>query len=181
MSWTTALNALGVNRFCTRIEIKPHTRDGIYAGIEQLLSPKWAKRPNPNCSPGRTMKHFLVTYQELSPPSDQFLIQIASITPAALAVVTRRGWKDSSLGFRPLGTITVGAVNQMIRLGSCATLRGNELEKSIRAHYVTAMNQRFATPLVLSTKHGSATGPDIDHEFAEFLAELAAQLQPSVG
>jgi hypothetical protein len=181
MSWTTALNALGVNRFCTRIEIKPHNRDGIYAGIQQLMSPGWAKRTNPNCTPGRTLKHFLITYQEVSPTSDQFRIQILAVTPVVQAVVTQRGWSISALPFRMMGDLPVPKVNDLIRRRECHTLRGEALEIAIRARYAQEMSRRFATALTLPAKPGSATGPDIDHEFAEFLAELAAELQPTAG
>lgn len=37
MSWNTALTALGVNRHCTRIEIKPHTRAGVNEAVGNCL------------------------------------------------------------------------------------------------------------------------------------------------
>lgn len=181
MSWQAGLEALKVNRYCTRIEIKPHNRPGIKAGVKQLLSPEWARKyPNRACR-GRPLSLYLMTYDLAPGDSTNAMIRMTRVTPATQAIVDVDGWTIDKLGFRDLGVVSVAALRTQMSRKECASVRGELMEQALRIRYVQEMNRRRGgeRPLKLPVKPTSATGPDIDHEYAEFLAELAAELLES--
>lgn len=176
MSWEQVLGSVGVRRRCTRIEIKPHNRAGIQEGVTQLLGKRWANIANPQCPPGQAPRLFLVTYELLPAPSVRAWVRIMQVTATTGAAVGQRKWSPQGLPFKLLGYVNVAALNQTMPQRECPTRRGELMEPEIRKRYEEAMKRWFTTWLPLPTKAVSATGPDIDHEFAAFLAELATEL-----
>lgn len=190
MSWQAGLNALNVKRFCTRIEIKPHNVREIKAGVKQLLDAKRASQyPNRACR-GAPLSLYLMTYdlpaddKSSSSPANRVavattaMIRMASITPATAAIVDKKVWTIDELGFKDLGPVTVAALSTQMPQKECATVRGGLMEQALRIRYAQEMNRRRGPerPLKLPPKPVSSPAPDIDHEYAEFLAELAAEM-----
>lgn len=107
------------------------------------------------------------------------MIRILGVDASTQAVLTQRGWSLADLPFRNLGPVAAPRLNEASLRRDCPTERGTTMEDSIRREYNTQMRSRFKTWTDLPLKPGSATGPDIDHELAEFLAELAHELGSS--
>lgn len=166
-SWIPALKSAAIPASCVRIEIKPHNPSGINAGIKQLRSRRWGRTPNVACAGGKP-QHFLITYELQAPPSTTATIRIAPIRVTGTKVPPT---------FSILGNLSVPNLNSMMPKRNCDTIRGSIMEDAIRTNYAAEMKARFGAPLAIAPKTStSAKGPDIDHEFAEFLAELAGEL-----
>lgn len=178
MSWSRTLGAapLSVAQNCTRIEIKPHTRQGVSDGVGQLLGAKWAAIRNPACPPGQNPALYLITYDLYPAPSTSAMIRMLRVDPSTRAAIGKRGWTLASLGFTDLGLVRDARLGQSILRRDCPNQLGSIMETRIRDRYGLEMRLRFPTWQKLPQKSVSATGPDIDHELAEFLAELADEL-----
>lgn len=148
-------------------EIKPHNARGFRDGVNDL------RRRRPRL--GRKLQ--LITYRQV--PGDPTRYQVLAAKRTELEAVvegrapigTLRTWYD-------LGTIRAAKAAERIPLWECPSALGNLLEQQIRRRYATRVGAE------LQRKHPSTTGADIEHELlemAEFLRELAAELEAEAG
>ena len=153
-------------------EVKPHNPQGIAAGIDQLV--RWT-RLRPSAKPQ------LVTYRQVPGTRTRYEVLAADVDELRLAISARgsrrpvppiRTWY--SIGITPVPEAT-----RPLELWQCPAMFGNVVEKHVRRAYA----DRIRIP-PLPEKDPSKTGPDIEHELlemAEFLRELAAELEAEAG
>jgi hypothetical protein len=104
----------------------------------------------------------------------RFEIRIAD--PAELRqALTRPGTAPTT--WHPVGELTFPPALDPIPKWTCATLLGQEIENDVRWLYARWLHERQGhRPLQLPARSARSGGADIEHELAEFLAELGTQL-----
>jgi len=147
-------------------EIKPHNPDGIAAGIKQLRGRKGIERSTPQ----------LITYRQV--PGQPSKYEVLAADSAQLDAVLKG--REAKVGkWYTLGIVESSKTAEMIPRWECPTSLGNVLEPWIRRRYASRFN------VTLDAKDSpSQTGADISHrkqEMAEFLRELAAELEAEAG
>ncbi|GAA1057443.1 hypothetical protein GCM10017608_16230 [Agromyces luteolus] len=153
-------------------EIKPHNADGISDGIRQLVRRNAARAAiTPQLLTYRPVDATRTRYEILAADSGELRTIVAAWRPRK-RVPRPRTW------YRLPGTITVTAAADRIPRWQCPTQLGNLIEGQIRDNYATQLR------ISLPQKSASRTGADIEHELlemAEFLRELAAELEAEAG
>ena len=160
-----------------RIEIKPHNSDGIRDGVRQLVDNRRKEKGMP----------LLLTYRT-EDASDPSKYEVLMASPRELADVIRTPDLRGSKGQRVLlpqrlttwykiGRFDERCALWPIPFHTCPALLGNKVEGKVVTAYETFM-QRSHPGFSVARKHPSTPGHDILHEeLADFLAELAVQLQ----
>lgn len=154
-------------------EIKPHNERAIRAGIRQLVKRTRhdGHRRTPQLLTYRRVSDNPPKYEVLAADPDELRKILATWRPGALIDIPKT-W------YRMKFPVAVPAAGELIPLWKCPTQLGNLVERTIRDKY--AMQLGISLPY----KHPSATGADIEHEMlemAEFLRELAAELEAEAG
>lgn len=158
-------------------EVKPHRTDQIRLGVAQL------RRRLQGSTPVQTLQ--LLTYQEIAGDPAWFVVRIADPDQLAAAVrtpdeVTRRTRADR-LAFRVIGRVRLDP-SATIPLRRCSTELGFALEPKVVALYQGWMrNVRGGAARGLAVPINRRGDPraDIRHEAADFLRELALELETS--
>jgi hypothetical protein len=172
MPWPTYQDLVKFPRKNVVGEIKPHNDRGIYEGIRQLRDRVAGRRAvTPQLLTYRQMPGQPTRYEVLAADSGELRTIIAAWQP-------RKPNPRPQTWYRLRFPITVPQAMEMIPRWQCATQLGNLVEGQIR--------DKYAMQLGISLPHKSAsrTGADFTHELlemAEFLRELAAELEAEVG
>jgi hypothetical protein len=168
-------------------EIKPHNSREVNAGVEQLRR-----------SPLRTSREpVLLTYRtvEKTDPSRYQVLMADTVELKAVLAERDREARDGRLGGAKRRPPIFSRLRTWYAIGSpffedcalrpipyhtCPPLLGAQVEAKVRNKYQEAMGALYSRPPFpqLTSKSPWATGHDILHEeLADFLAELAVQLQ----
>lgn len=151
------------------VEYKPHNRAGIRGGIAQLRS-----RPE-----AKTLQPRLVTYERTGP--NRFVVRI--IDPAKVMAAVRKPLRSLSAAEFPTtrDAVDIGwfslppeILNRTLRLVKCPTKLGVEVERFVDKTYSRWIGIEHAS------RKANATGADRIHETADFLRELAFELEASL-
>lgn len=152
-------------------EIKPYNPAGVAAGVRQLA--RWR-----DSRPHATLQ--LIAYRQEPRQPSRYQLLAADTRQLAEAVNNARARKPFRIAtWYDVGTISVPRALEKIELWQCPTLFGNVVEEHVRARYAARVG---IGPL--PKKDASRPGPDIEHELlemAEFLRELAAELEAEAG
>lgn len=155
-------------------EIKPHNTSGIRDGIKQL-------RRHYNRNRGRGFAYQLVTYRQERSDVTRYDVLVADPIQLGTIVRSRSGAGRVATWYR-IGTVQAGVAARTIPLWQCPPTLGNFLEPKVRAYYQGWMrNTQGHRQLSLPRKSASTTGADFAHELADFLRELAEELEAEFG
>ncbi|MDZ5663464.1 hypothetical protein HN031_20695 [Nocardioides sp. zg-1308] len=152
-------------------EIKPHNAEGIADGIRQLVT-RTAGR--------RSVTPQLLTYRQV--PGQPSRYEVLAADSGELKRIIA-GWRPRQRVPKPTTwyqlrhPISVPAAVELIPRWQCPTQLGNLVEAQVRAKYAMQLG------ITLPARSASRTGADIEHELlemAEFLRELAAELEAEV-
>lgn len=155
-------------------EIKPHTTDGIRAGIRQLQTRAAALR-RAKKDPARYRYH-LITYRQAGADTTRYETFISDPRTTDDLVLRGRG----KVAFLRLSAepIHFPDANQRMQVFQCPSILGNALEPLIRSRYAAWMRSTQGhAGFTLPAKSPHAGGADITHELVAFLRELAAELE----
>lgn len=175
--WSYAATAQPIGRDPARFphanvvgEIKPHNVPGIRDGINQL-------RRHYNRTRGRGFAYQLATYRQT--PGDVTRYDILLADPVELGRIVRsRAGQGRVAIWYGLGQVHVPDASNPIPLWQCAPTLGNRLEREVRAMYQGWMRRvQGHAGLTLPAHPPGARGPDFAHELADFLRELASELE----
>lgn len=155
-------------------EIKPHSRSGIAAGVAQLrrrlADPALRARAR-----ARATTLQLVTYRQV--PSDPTRYDVLLADPHQLGTVVRAGRGSVTTWYR-IGQVVMRDAVTPIPLWQCPTMLGNRLEPKVRAMYQGWMrNVQGHHGVALRNRSPQAPDADFSHEGADFLRELASELE----
>ena len=138
-------------------EIKPHTARGIAAGIAQLRT-----RPT-------NQRRLLVTYR--LQPGTVATYDVLIADPEQLSTAIRLNSAAGLTSWRVIDRVRGPSAHATMRVVDCPPSLGRDIEPKVRAAYA-----RW-TGVTLAPKSALATGADIRHELADFLRELATELE----
>ena len=176
--YSTVASSIGRDptRFpATRVigEIKPHSTREIRKGILQL-------RRHYNSNRGRGFSYQLVTYRQV--PGDVTRYNVLVADPIELGRVVRSvGGQGGVSSWYGIKQVRLQDATAPIPLWQCGPMLGNRLEPKVRALYQGWMrNVQGHAGLSLPMRSASSSGADFAHEAAEFLRELAGQLEVGV-
>ncbi|MDO7866768.1 hypothetical protein [Nocardioides jiangxiensis] len=146
-------------------EIKPHTSSGISAGVAQLRRRLLAVSPAQRIA----IRPQLVTYRASA--RDGYY-EVLAPDSTLLKQWALTGVKPAGIPWYSLGEFYFAEALQTIQRRDCPSLLGGLIERRVRSHYAA----RIGIP-PLALKSSAAHGPDFQHELAEFLHELATELE----
>jgi hypothetical protein len=153
-------------------EIKPNNDAGIAAGIRQLVR-RTADR--------RSATPQLLTYSKVNGNPRKYEVLAADPTELRAIIAAWRAkthYPRPTLWYRLGSDLDVPQAVDLIPRWKCPTQLGNLVEGPIRARYAMQLG------IGLPAKSPSRPGADITHELqemAEFLRELAAELEAEAG
>ena len=157
-------------------EVKPHNPAGIRAGLAQLRgdSPPVARPAGPAAA--------RASPRSSSPTARHRVTRRASTCSWPTRTSSRSAVRTGAAPTRwlAIGTIRYPGAAQPIPLWQCPTRLGVRMEPKVRSLYARWMREVQLQPSVrLTARRANRPGADIEHELAEFLTELGAELAHS--